>query len=246
MGACRIVEGIGPELPDHYVGIISYAGRRLVTVTGDYIQDIEVIPIKSGREQALIIETYPSGTLRSDKWSYILVKRHGVHNIGILSGVNVSVGTGAVDGYPNLVDDNYLVFEGSADFCNACSPWNIAIVFAWNGKYYSGATRRFPDDSLVLAAKYRRNLIFDIHHYTVDDNNSGPKTHVEYDLATFYGNMAMIGRSPAAERWIIHHAPQDIRQWFLCYRNDFDSRVMLWRGSAYQNDQESYNLSGGN
>jgi len=223
-----------------YVKIFSHSGKLDITVDADYILFVNTVEVNHGKEKALLIGGHRESTGREDSWSYLFVQRHSLRNIGLISGSLVTADRTFVDGYPNLVDDKSQVFELAADFCNACSPDDIPIVFAWNGKYYSEATRRFPDESLKLASKYRRSFYSDLGSFNLDDTGRKTELSAEFDLATYYGNMAMVGRSGIAARWIIRHAPKDVRLWFLTYKSDFDERIKVGRSTGFQSNQTVY------
>jgi hypothetical protein len=248
-GSYRVVcDDLSPKLGgDKGFGIciVSRQSKTLRSILVDFPSDahVSLVNDKSGRRTLLVIWVHPGSTDQGYTNSFVFSSDRGIRNVAVIRGDSVAGALTASGKMTVLLSAYSTIFEWSADFCNACSPYNIPIVYAWNGKYYAEATKSFPQWSISSASTFRTHFPSDLAkaNKATGDYVQWDGDALKADIAGYYGNMAMIGKPGAALRWINTSVPLAFRQWFYGFKSEFDVRLKEAKYTSYQSDQSTYN-----
>lgn len=224
------------------VVITNAAGKIEAKISGDRVDSVTIVPLHNRNKSALLVDMRQMCTGGGRYTSYFFVKNHDLRNLAVIKSDRVAAEWPGVDGYPSLVADPTHTFNGSCDFIDS-QGLDVPILYAWNGKYYTEAERRFPSKSLARAMRIRSSLQSDI--MTAKKNGDTGRDlwyDVALDLAAYYVNMAEIGRSHEAGAWIATYVPKSVKQQFSTAncRPGLDFIISQQKYTSCRSDQKYY------
>ncbi len=167
---------------------------------------------------ALRVVASPNSNILQDRRTLVFSRVGGLHNLLVMPDDFDAIRDLGHDGRRELVVES-TALEYVAGVCHGCSP-ELMLALGWNGHQYVVQNRRFPWLARRKARFYQRKVL--AARYGGSDE--GFDGYVAPAIG-YWANMATIGRSRSARRWLMRHIPRGARQWFLESLPDVRARL---------------------
>ncbi len=185
--------------------IVNARHSVVITIRDVYFAEVRVVP-SSDDPSGILWFGAGSGGNNGVIYYRAYTQHGGLHNI-LTTDSDFASPNRASKGQPFTI----MVQTGlNGPFINLHQYPHLSLVYAWNGKRFSLATKSYPKSTLVETARMQSSI------KTANPalSDIGLK-FIEKDALTYLADMTAAGREAEATSWLNKNAPTQVKNWLV-------------------------------